>query len=99
MSGIDNCSKPLANFVAGGVGGVFDILVRQPFDTVKVRVQSMALVAIGEEAQFRNSIDCFYKTLKGEVSLKISNGLRLWFRLSPVSVFRESEACTEAFHW
>ena len=34
---------PNANIVAGAVGGLFSLVVGHPFDTVKVRLQTMTL--------------------------------------------------------
>lgn len=35
--------NPVKYFFAGGVGGVLTVLVGHPFDTVKVRLQTMSL--------------------------------------------------------
>ncbi|XP_063680237.1 mitochondrial carnitine/acylcarnitine carrier protein-like [Bolinopsis microptera] len=48
-------------FVAGGVGGMAFLVAGQPFDTVKVRMQSQAKGTL-----YKSSTDCLYKTVSRE---------------------------------
>jgi solute carrier family 25 carnitine/acylcarnitine transporter 20/29 len=44
------------NFIAGGVGGVCSVIVGHPFDTVKVRLQTMS-------SSYTGMSDCFKQTI------------------------------------
>ncbi len=46
------------NFLAGGVGGACCVAVGHPFDTVKVRLQTMPLPKMGEKPMFTGAADC-----------------------------------------
>eukprot|EP00282_Hemiselmis_andersenii_P014569 CAMPEP_0114148932 /NCGR_PEP_ID=MMETSP0043_2-20121206/21889_1 /TAXON_ID=464988 /ORGANISM="Hemiselmis andersenii, Strain CCMP644" /LENGTH=345 /DNA_ID=CAMNT_0001243541 /DNA_START=45 /DNA_END=1078 /DNA_ORIENTATION=- len=48
---------PLKSFLAGGAGGVCLVLVGHPLDTIKVRIQTMEVVA-GQKPQYSGMIDC-----------------------------------------
>ncbi|KAI6216097.1 hypothetical protein M3Y94_00463200 [Aphelenchoides besseyi] len=50
------------NFVAGGVGGACTVVVGHPFDTVKVRLQTMQINPDGTR-MYAGTIDCFKKTI------------------------------------
>jgi solute carrier family 25 carnitine/acylcarnitine transporter 20/29 len=54
------------NFIAGGVGGTCTVFVGHPFDTVKVRLQTMPTPKSGENPLYKGMVDCFGKTLKHE---------------------------------
>ena len=54
------------NFISGGVAGVFCLVTGHPFDTVKVRLQTMPRPLPGESPIFANTIDCFRKTVTRE---------------------------------
>ncbi|KAI1715404.1 mitochondrial carrier protein domain-containing protein [Ditylenchus destructor] len=54
------------NFVAGGVGGVFTVAVGHPFDTVKVRLQTMPKASPGTKPLFTSTLDCFKQTVSKE---------------------------------
>lgn len=65
------------NFVAGGVGGAFTVVVGHPFDTVKVRLQTMTSVGTGTP-MYNGTFDCFKKTVARD-------GFRVCvFYLSPI---------------
>jgi len=53
------------DFVAGSVGGVAQVFSGHPFDTIKVRLQTQAIVP-GTAPKYSGMIDCFSKTLKEE---------------------------------
>lgn len=46
------------DFTAGWLGGMAQVLVGQPFDTIKVRIQTQDLYA--------GPLDCLLKTIKNE---------------------------------
>lgn len=48
-------SSAAIDFAAGSMGGIANVLVGQPLDTVKVKMQT--------SAQYRNPFSCFVKTL------------------------------------
>ncbi|CAD5207357.1 unnamed protein product [Bursaphelenchus okinawaensis] len=54
------------HFVAGGIGGCLMVLTGHPFDTVKVRLQSMPTPAKGQTQLYTGMIDCVKKTYKAE---------------------------------
>lgn len=62
-----------ANTVAGGVGGIFVVLIGHPFDTIKVRLQTSSNGSPGasERLPFHNTLTCFQHTLKNEVNDKL----------------------------
>jgi len=53
--------KLVKNFVAGSAGGVATILVGQPFDTVKVRLQAMP--PVGAPPMYSGMLDCCKRTI------------------------------------
>jgi len=61
-----NRVSPIKNFFAGGLGGVCTIVVGHPFDTVKVRLQTMPKLVPGEVPLYTGTWDCFSKTVKLE---------------------------------
>ncbi|CAD5211647.1 unnamed protein product [Bursaphelenchus xylophilus] len=54
------------HFVAGGMGGMVMVLVGHPFDTVKVRLQSMPAPVKGQTPMYSGMMDCVKKTYKAE---------------------------------
>lgn len=54
------------NFLAGGVGGSCTVIVGHPFDTVKVRLQTMPLPKPGERPLFTGALDCVKQTVAKE---------------------------------
>jgi solute carrier family 25 carnitine/acylcarnitine transporter 20/29 len=68
--------SPAKNFLAGGFGGMCLVFAGHPFDTVKVRLQTMALsstntavagpVSVGQLPGYSGAFDCFKKTLVTE---------------------------------
>ncbi|EEB05607.2 carrier with solute carrier repeats [Schizosaccharomyces japonicus yFS275] len=57
-----NISQSAKDFVAGAAGGVAQVLAGQPFDCVKVRLQSQAAGA----PEYTNAVDCVQKIIKNE---------------------------------
>lgn len=64
MSNAD--SNPFKYFLSGGVGGVCTVLVGHPFDTIKVRLQTMPRPAPGEPPVYAGTWDCVVKTVRRE---------------------------------
>lgn len=51
------------NFVAGGVGGACTVIIGHPFDTIKVRLQTMPIPQPGTQALYNGAFDCLKKTV------------------------------------
>jgi len=60
--------SPKDDFIAGTFAGVAIILVSHPFDTIKVRLQTLSPLL------FRGSLDCLRKTIRGEGFLGLYKG-------------------------
>ena len=56
--------------VAGSVGGIFQVLVGQPFDTVKVRLQTQSAA----NPMYSSVVDCVRKTMAQEGPLALYKG-------------------------
>jgi len=62
------------NLLAGGIGGMFAWTSSHPFDTIKVRLQSMSsTVKPGQKLPYTGSLDCLQKIIK-------EGGVRSLFR-------------------
>ncbi|KAM7539966.1 hypothetical protein Aperf_G00000020875 [Anoplocephala perfoliata] len=53
-------------FCAGGFGGMCTVITGHPFDTIKVRLQTMPFSEPGRIPMYRSAIDCVYKTVANE---------------------------------
>lgn len=53
-------------FVCGGVGGICNVLVGYPLDTIKVRLQTMPKPKPGEQPLYTGTLDCIKKTFAKE---------------------------------
>merc|ERR1719430_2552281 len=67
-------SEPHANLLAGGVGGLASLVVGHPFDTVKVRLQTMKAGG-GKSLPYVNARDCFIKIVRNEGFLCLFKGM------------------------
>ena len=56
VSGFRMSGEMLKNFVAGGVGGVAAVFSGHPFDTIKVRLQTMPMPPPGNVLEISSSI-------------------------------------------
>ena len=65
-------SRALKDFTAGWMGGIAQVLVGQPFDTLKVRLQTQPV--------YKGVIDCAAKTMTGE-------GIRGFYRGTMMPLF------------
>jgi len=54
------------NFLAGGFGGICTVASGHPFDTIKVRLQTMPLPEAGQLPRYSGAVDCVVKTVKLE---------------------------------
>jgi len=57
---------PIEYFLCGGFGGICTVVVGHPFDTLKVRLQTMPLPKPGESPLYTGMMDCIRKTLANE---------------------------------
>ncbi|KAG9287528.1 hypothetical protein G9A89_019589 [Geosiphon pyriformis] len=58
--------RAVKDCASGTVGGVVQVLVGQPFDTVKVRLQTQPIPAAGEQPRYTGLLDCIRKTRQQE---------------------------------
>jgi len=58
--------EPSANLLAGGCGGLASLVIGHPFDTVKVRLQTMTTAGRQTGVHYANARDCFIKIVKQE---------------------------------
>ncbi|RUP43685.1 mitochondrial carrier domain-containing protein [Jimgerdemannia flammicorona] len=58
--------RAVKDCVSGTVGGIVQVLTGQPFDTVKVRLQTQPLPAPGQPPLYTGMADCVKKTLQKE---------------------------------
>ncbi|CAH8518091.1 unnamed protein product [Heterobilharzia americana] len=63
-----NCHvvSPIKSFVAGGFGGACCITIGHPFDTIKVRLQTMPYVEAGATPLYHGTFDCIKKTVAAD---------------------------------
>jgi solute carrier family 25 (mitochondrial carnitine/acylcarnitine transporter), member 20/29 len=59
----------LRDFAAGGVGGIFAVVVGHPFDLVKVRLQT------AEKGVYNGAMDVVRKTIAREGPIRVRNEL------------------------
>ena len=64
----------LKSFLCGGVGGVWLLLVGHPFDTIKVRLQTMEVVA-GRPPQYKGMLDCASQIVRTEGAKGLYKGM------------------------
>lgn len=57
--------QSLRDFVAGGVGGIFAVIVGHPFDLVKVRLQT------ADKGVYNGAMDVVRKTIAREGPIKV----------------------------
>lgn len=56
----------IEHFICGGAGGFATVLVGHPFDTIKVRLQTMPEPKPGERPMYLGTLDCVMQTVKNE---------------------------------
>uniref|UniRef100_A0A183BPH6 Mitochondrial carnitine/acylcarnitine carrier protein n=1 Tax=Globodera pallida TaxID=36090 RepID=A0A183BPH6_GLOPA len=65
----------VTNFIAGGVGGSCAVITGHPFDTVKVRLQTMPRPALGQRPMFTGAFDCVRQTVSREGFFALYKGM------------------------
>ncbi|XP_064108421.1 mitochondrial carnitine/acylcarnitine carrier protein-like [Macrobrachium nipponense] len=65
----------IKNFIAGGVGGASAILVGQPFDIIKLRLQTQPKPAAGQSPLYTGTWDCIVKTIRTERFVGLYKGM------------------------
>lgn len=65
---------PNANIIAGATGGLFSLVVGHPFDTVKVRLQTMTLSGASVRP-YSGAFDCVYKMISVEGFRSLYRGM------------------------
>ncbi|KAK6748030.1 hypothetical protein RB195_000942 [Necator americanus] len=68
-------SDVITNFIAGGVGGSCTVIVGHPFDTVKVRLQTMPRPKPGEAPMYTGALDCVKRTVAKEGFFALYKGM------------------------
>ncbi|GMR39999.1 hypothetical protein PMAYCL1PPCAC_10194, partial [Pristionchus mayeri] len=68
-------SDVFLNFMAGGVGGMCTVIVGHPFDTVKLRLQTMPKPAPGQKPLFMGALDCCKRTIAKEGVFALYKGM------------------------
>lgn len=71
-------SNEAIDFIAGSMGGFVAVMVGQPFDTVKVRIQT--------STKYKGPADCFRQIIKNEGPRTLFSGM-----LAPPSYVRSSK--------
>ncbi|PNF21104.1 Congested-like trachea protein [Cryptotermes secundus] len=61
-----NSVNPVKYLLCGGFGGVCTVAAGHPFDTIKVRLQTMPKATPGEAVAYTGAWDCTKKTIKRE---------------------------------
>jgi len=69
-------TEPTANLLAGGLGGLASLVIGHPFDTVKVRLQTMSMTPdkLGSRT-YSNARDCFIQIIKHEGAGTLFKGM------------------------
>jgi solute carrier family 25 (mitochondrial carnitine/acylcarnitine transporter), member 20/29 len=66
----DLVTRALKDFVAGWIGGVAQVMTGQPFDTIKVRLQTQSSAyTLGQgtvQSKYEGALDCALKTMRQE---------------------------------
>ena len=68
-------TEPSANLLAGGLGGLASLVVGHPFDTVKVRLQTMSKDRHGQLHNYTNARDCLAKIVRQEGVSSLFRGM------------------------
>lgn len=65
--------SPISYSIAGTVGGLLSVTVGHPLDTIKVRLQTTAILA--HKTKFSGTLDCIMQTVRKEGTLALFKGL------------------------
>lgn len=67
--------NPVKDFISGGFGGVCLVVAGHPFDTIKVRLQTMPKPAPGQAPKYKGTLDCALQTVKKEGFFGLYKGM------------------------
>ncbi|CAH8527157.1 unnamed protein product [Schistosoma rodhaini] len=67
--------SPIKSFLAGGFGGACCIVIGHPFDTIKVRLQTMPHVTSGATPMYYGTFDCVKKTVAADGIFGLYKGM------------------------
>lgn len=67
--------NPVKDFISGGVGGVCLVVAGHPFDTIKVRLQTMPKPSPGQNPIYKGTIDCAMQTVRKEGFFGLYKGM------------------------
>ncbi|CAH8509191.1 unnamed protein product [Schistosoma bovis] len=67
--------SPVKSFLAGGFGGACCIAIGHPFDTIKVRLQTMPHVTSGTAPMYYGTFDCVKKTVAADGIFGLYKGM------------------------
>ena len=67
--------SPIKYFISGGFGGFCTVVSGHPFDTIKVRLQTMPKPSAGEPPMYTGTLDCAVKTIRREGVLGLYKGM------------------------
>lgn len=65
----------IKDFIAGGVGGSCTVIVGQPLDMIKVRLQTQPKPEPGQKALYAGTWDCAMKTIRNEGFFGLYKGM------------------------
>jgi len=68
-------ANPIKSFLAGGFGGICNVLSGHPLDTIKVRLQTMPRPAPGQPPLYKGTFDCAMKTVRNEGFFGLYKGM------------------------
>lgn len=71
----DAFTRGLKDCIAGSAGGVLQVLAGQPFDTIKVRMQTQPVPLAGASPLYDGPLDCLRKTIGEEGPRALYKGM------------------------
>lgn len=64
--------NPLKNFISGAFGGICSVFIGHPFDTIKVRLQTVPISKQGQTRIYNGTFHCATQIIKTEVGISFS---------------------------
>lgn len=71
----DTAAHPAKDFISGGFGGACTVIVGQPLDTIKVRLQTQPIPEPGKKPLYLGTWDCALKTVRNEGFFGLYKGM------------------------
>lgn len=68
-------AHPAKDFISGGFGGACTVIVGQPLDTIKVRLQTQPIPEPGKKPLYLGTWDCALKTVRNEGFFGLYKGM------------------------